>query len=119
MSEQLSKERDLLRLSDTNSGSDSAGRTWGLDGNLFWILVAGLFCFVMILLLLFSAFQCGFFVSLGIAAIPLLLASIYVFGFRQGKPPGYDIDFVDGWISGTGFSPNLNHPPEHPLHPLL
>lgn len=116
MNEFTAQERDVLRLSDTNSASDSGGRTWGLDGNLFWIIVGGIFCFVATLLLLFSAFRCGFLASLGIAAIPLVLTGIYVFGFRQGKPPAYDLDLLDGWISGKGFSPNLNHQQEHPFH---
>src|SRR5260221_7303138 len=30
-----------LRLTDTNAASDSKGRTWGLEGNLFWCLVGG------------------------------------------------------------------------------
>lgn len=29
-----------LHLTDTNAASDSKGRTWGLEGNLFWYLVA-------------------------------------------------------------------------------
>lgn len=114
-------ERDALRLSDTNSASDSGGRTWGLDGNLFWIVVGGGFMFVAILLLLFSTFRCGFLASLGIAAIPLTMTFTYVFGFRQGKPPAYDIDLLDGWLNGKGFQPNPNVQPQHPLkkqHPL-
>ena len=47
-----------LRFSDTNSADDSEGKTWGLDGNLFWFIVAGVFLFVVTLLLLFSALRC-------------------------------------------------------------
>jgi len=45
-----------LRLTDTNAASDSKGRTWGLEGGLFWWLVAGVgagitlfFVFIMML----------------------------------------------------------------------
>ena len=47
-----------LRFSDTNSADDSEGKTWGLDGNLFWFVVAGVFLFVVTLLLLFSVARC-------------------------------------------------------------
>ena len=30
-----------LRLTDTNAASDSKGKTWGLEGGLFWWLVGG------------------------------------------------------------------------------
>ena len=60
-----------LRFSDTNSADDSEGKTWGLDGNLFWFIVAGVFLFVVTLLFLFSALRCSFGQSFGIAIIPL------------------------------------------------
>ena len=33
--------KNELRLTDTNAASDSKGRTWGLEGGLFWWLVVG------------------------------------------------------------------------------
>ena len=39
---------------------------------------------------------------------------MYVFGFRQGKPPAYDLDLLDYWLNGAGFAP---HPQRQPAHP--
>lgn len=103
-----------LRLTETNSADDSAGRTWGLEGNLFWHVVAGAFVSVLTLLLCFSALRWSFASSALLAAVPLSLSLIYVFGFRQGKPPGYDRDLLDGWLNGSGITPKHQQPP-HPF----
>ena len=106
-----------LRFTDTNAGDDSKGRTWGLEGDLFWIAVGGGFASVMIVLLCFSALKMALMTSLIIAAIPLALCLVYVFVFRQGKPAGYDIDCLDYWLNGSGFSPDFQRQPKHPLLP--
>lgn len=105
-----------LRLTETNSAEDSAGRTWGLEGNLFWYVVAGVFIAVAMLLISFSAFRWSFTASTMVAAVPLTVSLIYVFGFRRGKPAGHDRDLLDGWLNGSGFGPDLQQQPEHPLH---
>lgn len=105
-----------LRLTETNSAEDSAGRTWGLEGNLFWHVVAGVFLAVLTLLLCFSALRWSFAASAALAAVPLALCLLYVFGFRQGRPPGYDRDLLDHWLHGAGFSPDPQQQPEHPFH---
>lgn len=94
-----------LRLTDTNSADDSKGRTWGLDGHLFWYVLAGVFAFVTVLLFLFSGLRAPFWPSFAFAFLPLALSLIYVFGFRQGKPPAYDLDLIDYCVSGSGFGP--------------
>jgi hypothetical protein len=105
-----------LRFTDTNSGDDSHGRTWGLEGNLFWFLAGGAFVSVVLMLVLFSAYRFSFTTSVLIAGIPLLLAATYVFGFRQGKPPRYDLDCIEYWLGGRGFGPDSSAQLKHPLH---
>jgi hypothetical protein len=107
--------KDGIRFTETNSSDDSKGRTWGLEGELFWFIVGGGFAFVMILLLCFSALKMSIFTSLILAAVPLTLCIIYVFVFRQGKPAGYDVDCLDYWLKGAGFSPDFQRQPAHPL----
>jgi hypothetical protein len=107
--------KDGIRLTETNSSDDSKGRTWGLEGDLFWIVVGGGFAFVMILLMCFSALKMSFFASLMIAAVPLTLCLLYIFVFRQGKPAGYDTDCLDYWLNGSGFNSDFQRQPKHPL----
>jgi hypothetical protein len=106
---------NTLRLTETNSADDSKGRTWGLEGNLFWYLTGGTFISVLTLLLLFSVARVSFFASLLFAAIPLLVTLVYVYVFRHGKPSGYDVDCLDWWIKGSAFGPNPLRQAAHPL----
>jgi hypothetical protein len=107
--------KEDIRFTETNSGDDSKGLTWGLEGDLFWFMAGGSFAFVMILLVCFSALKMSFSLSFLLAAAPLTLCLLYVFMFRQGKPAGYDIDCLDYWLNGAGISPNLQ---KHPIHPF-
>jgi len=104
-----------IRFTDTNSADDSKGKTWGLDGNLFWYLIGGVFTSVVIMLLLFSAYRMSFMQAGAVAVIPLTLTLIYVFGFRQGKPPRYDVDCLEYCFFGKGFSPQPETKMKHPL----
>src|SRR5271154_2456515 len=75
-----------LRFTETNSADDSQGKTWGLDGNLFWYIAGGSFVSVITLLLLFSAMRMSFLMASGVAAVPFTLTLAYVFGFRHRFP---------------------------------
>lgn len=97
--------RQELRFTETNSADDSAGKTWGLEGNLFWFVAGGAFAGVMTLLLLFSVWRWSFLTALIPALIPLGLALLYALAFRQGKPSGYDLDLFELWLKGPGFGP--------------
>ena len=58
-----------LRLTDTNAASDSKGRTWGLEGNLFWWLIGGVGAGIIVFFVLL--------VVLGVIMWILLHRSIY------------------------------------------
>lgn len=110
------QQESNLRFTETNSSEDSKGKTWGLDGNLFWFAIGGVFSAVMVLLILFSVFKLSIGLALAIALIPLLISFTYIFVFRQGKPPGYDRDFVDNLFNGAAFSSSLlEKQPKHPF----
>ena len=94
-----------LRFTETNSADDSAGKTWGLEGNLFWFVAGGGFAAVVTLLMLFSVWRWSLLSAIVPALIPLGLALIYVFALRQGKPSGYDTDLFELWLKGPGFGP--------------
>jgi len=94
-----------LRFTETNSADDSAGKTWGLEGNLFWFVAGGAFAAVITLLLLFSIWKWTLLSAAIPALIPLGLALLYALALRQGKPPGYDIDLFELWYKGPGFGP--------------
>lgn len=100
-----------LRLTDTNASSDSSGRTWGLEGNLFWYLLSGLGAGVTVFFILVVLFKAGFLVSLVVALVPVALALAYIYGLRQGKPPGYDRDFLEKIFRGIGFAPSYTTNP--------
>ncbi len=105
-----------LRFTDTNAASDSQGRTWGLEGNLFWWLVGGLTMAIAVFFVLLVMLKLSLAASLCAAAVPLSMCLAYIFGLRQGKPPGYDRDVLEHYLGGSGFSSETNQIPEHPLH---
>ena len=104
-----------LRLTDTNAASDSKGRTWGLEGNLFWWLVGGVGAGITVFFILLVVVSLSLLTSLLVALLPVLLCLAYIFGLRQGKPPGYDRDVFEYLCSGRGFGPDGGRTCSHPL----
>lgn len=104
-----------LRLTDTNAASDSAGRTWGLEGNLFWWLVGGIGAGITLFFLMLVVAGKSFGLSFLVAIVPVALCLAYIFGLRQGKPPGYDRDIFEYVFNGRGFGPEVHRSCNHPL----
>src|SRR5216117_4505549 len=107
-----------LRLTDTNAASDSKGRTWGLEGGLFWWLVGGVGAGITLFFVLLVPLKASFLTSFVVALLPVALCLAYIFGLRQGKPPGYDRDWFEYILGARGFSPDPDRAriPQHPLY---
>jgi hypothetical protein len=105
-----------LRLTDTNAASDSKGRTWGLEGGLFWWLIAGIGASIIVFFVLLVVLHESLLTSFLVALVPVLVCLTYIFMFRQGKPPGYDRDCFEYLLTGCGFSPQISPNFNHPLH---
>jgi len=104
-----------LRLTDTNAASDSKGRTWGLEGGLFWWLIGGIGAGIIVFFVLLLFLNWSLIASFVVALVPVLICLAYIFGLRQGKPPGYDRDRFEYLLTGRGFSPDVLRSCSHPL----
>jgi Flp pilus assembly protein TadB len=107
--------KNELRLTDTNAASDSKGRTWGLEGSLFWWLVAGIGAGITLFFVLLVVVGSSLGASFLVALVPVLVCLAYIFGLRQGKPPGYDRDLFEYALHGRGFGPEVRRSCTHPL----
>jgi len=96
-----------LRLTDTNAASDSKGRTWGLEGGLFWWLIGGIGTGITLFFVLLVVVSASLATSFLVALVPVLICLAYIFALRQGKPPGYDRDCFEYLLSGRGFGPEV------------
>ena len=106
-----------LRFTDTNAASDSKGRTWGLEGGLFWWLVGGVGVAITVFFLLLVLIKTSVLTAVLSALVPVGLCLAYIFGFRQGKPPGYDRDCFEHWFCDGGFAPEVSTSRSH-QHPF-
>lgn len=99
-----------LRLTETNSADDSAGRAFGLEGNLYLpvtiAVVAGLLAFGA------GAYglQLPWLPMAACSALPFLLTLGWVIFLRHGRPRGFDRDLWEYWRGGGDFGPEDNRP---------
>jgi hypothetical protein len=92
-----------LRFTDTNAGDDSAGRAFGLEGNLYLPLVLG----VVAGIALFAGavwIGAGLGVATVTASVPVGLVGGWLVLFKHGKPAGYDRDKLDELLGGGDFT---------------
>jgi len=112
----MSTTKNELHLTDTNAASDSKGRTWGLEGGLFWWLIGGIGAGITVFCVLLVILNESLLFSFVVALVPVLVCLAYIFALRQGRPPGYDRDLFEYLTTGRGFSPQIE---THDCHPLL
>jgi len=103
-----------LRVTSTNSGDDSSGKIWGIEGNnLFILLGALIFGVALALVLKKNGYPISISVAAGLAL--LALAAGYVFWLRQGRPAAYDRDLLELLLSGKGWEQDRKKQPHIPL----
>jgi hypothetical protein len=91
-----------LRFTDTNAADDSAGRAFGLDGNLYLPVVLGAVAGVALFGgLTLLGISIG--IALGVGLAPLGATLVWVLGLRHNRPPGYDRDRIEQWLGGGDF----------------
>ena len=108
-----------LRFTDTNAADDSAGRVFGLDGNLYLLVVFGLVAGVVLFAGLGFAGM-AYPLAGAEAAFPVIGSLVWVLGFRQGKPSGYDRDKLDQLLGGADFTReggSITHTKSHAAAP--
>jgi hypothetical protein len=93
-----------LRFTDTNAADDSAGRVFGLEGNLYLPVVVGAVAGVALFAGLFWL-GAGKILSGVVGIAPVVASFVWALGFRHGKPAGYDRDWLDQKLSGADFGP--------------
>ena len=100
---------------NTHAGDDSDGKLWGIQGMNILFILGGLLLSVGLSLLLFrqQAHSAAF--SFGVGSLPLVLACVYVFALRQGRPRSYDSDLLETLLNGQAWLPPRRQP-SHPIH---
>lgn len=94
-----------LRITETNSADDNAGRAFGLEGNLYlpvlFALVGGILgCGVGLLIL-----HAPLLPTVIVASAPAVGVALWMALLRHGRPPGYDRDLVETWFGCGDFAP--------------
>jgi len=93
-----------LRYTDTNAADDSAGRAFGLDGNLYMpaaIAVVGALIGFTVLNFVFHA---GLLASGLLVALPLAAVLGWILFLKHNRPAGYDRDLIATWCGGGDFT---------------
>ncbi|HRZ55289.1 MAG TPA: hypothetical protein P5525_07520 [Candidatus Paceibacterota bacterium] len=98
-----------LRLTDTNSATDSDGRVWGIEAPLFSLVLCAAFLSIALWLALWNRTGMSATSTIAVGAIPVIVTLAYVL-FKQSRPPGYDVDLVEYWLSGQAFGPRDQQP---------
>ena len=104
-----------LRLTDTNSATDSDGIVWGIDATLFGIVLCGACLSIALWLALWDQTSLSTETTVVCGALPLAITVAYVL-FKQSHPPGYDFDVIEYWLCGPSLGPAEWQPDSDDAH---
>jgi hypothetical protein len=93
-----------LHQTDTNAADDSAGRAFGLEGNLYLPVLLAVFGALALFAVMGVLLRINYLVAGGAVAVPLAAVLGWVLLLKQGKPAGYDRDLIEHWLGGGNFT---------------
>lgn len=93
-----------LRYTDTNAADDSAGRAFGLEGNLYLPVVLAIVAAIGLFALLAFGFHAGYLVAGLLSTPPLAAVLAWAFWLKHGRPAGYDRDRLEDLFGGGDFT---------------
>ena len=96
-----------LRFTDTNAASDSKGRTWGLEGGLFWWLVGGIGAGITVFFVLLVMLNTSLLTAFLVALVPVGSASPTSSDCGRASRPATTATFLNTCLTGRGFSPEV------------
>ena len=107
------REEERLLSVPGNVGRESRGVAFGLQGNLAFPVLGGVFVGFFLFQVLVDEAQLPFGLILLVSALPAFLAFAFVMFFFQGKPPHYLGDLIADALSKSVVE-RANRQPEHP-----
>ena len=93
-----------LRYTDTNAADDSAGRAFGLDGNLYVPVVVAAVVAIGLFVLLAFGLHAGFVLAGLVGGLPLGAVLAWAVFLKHGQAAGYDRDRIDQLLGGGNFT---------------
>ena len=93
-----------LRHTETNSGDDSRGRAFGLDGDLYLPVVIAVVVALGLGAVLGILLRLGWVTAGVVASLPLAATLLWAVGLKHGKPAGYDRDWVEQKLGRGDFT---------------
>jgi len=108
----MEPQEHLLSVSG-NVGKESRGVAFGLQGNLAFPVIGGVFVGFLLFQVLIDEAQLPFGLILLVSALPAFLVFAFVMFFFQGKPPHYLGDLIADALSESVVE-RSSRQPEHP-----
>lgn len=93
-----------LRHIETNAADDSAGRAFGLEGNLYLPVLLSVLGALALFAVLGLVARLPLLIAGLAAAVPLTAVLGWVLLLKHGRPAGYDRDLIEYWLNGGHFT---------------
>ena len=85
------------RFHPCDAGKESGVRFWILEGSSVYIFIGAFALGLALFRYCHGEMHLATTSAAGIGLLPMVLVMIYILGFKQNKPPSYDLELVE-WL---------------------